>query len=107
MELLEPEPREDEFKGRQLIEGPLEITKGGRGMINGIMKRYDSNGNEQIDKDEIEKLDDRIRDRISDGDSNGDGSISRQELTDHMQELVKQFDNGPARLMSVRDKPHL
>lgn len=28
---------EDEFKGRQAIEGPLSITKGGRAMINGIM----------------------------------------------------------------------
>lgn len=46
--------------------------------VDGVFQKYDKNGNNQLDKDELTTI------RVQFKDTNGDGIISREEATDYV-----------------------
>ena len=63
-------------------------------VIDGMMGRYDTNGDGVIDQDEMGKLSVRAREMIEAADGNRDGSVSKSELTSAMEERMRESGFG-------------
>ncbi len=64
------------------------------GMIDGMMGRYDTNGDGTIDQDEMASLPDRAKDMVGAADGNRDGSVSRDELKSAMEKRMQEGGGG-------------
>ena len=58
-------------------------------MIDGMMSRYDGNGDGKIDAEEMASLSERAKPMIKAADGDGDGSVTKEELTSAMEKRMK------------------
>ena len=63
-------------------------------MIDGMMGRYDTNGDGSIDQDEMAALSERAKPMIEAADGNRDGSVSKSELTSAMEKRMREGGFG-------------
>lgn len=90
-------------KGKGKSKGKSQAGGGGGGgfsadaMISGMMSRYDTNGNGQVDPDELEALSERAKPMITAADSDGDGAITTAELKSSMEKRMKEGGFGGGR----------
>ena len=59
------------------------------GMIDGMMGRYDGNGDGKIDADEMSSLSERAKPMVEAADGDGDGSVTKEELKSAMQKRMQ------------------
>lgn len=71
--------REGGADGRQRFGGGGGSASGS--MVDGMMTRYDSNGDGTIDADEMAKLEERSKAFVGKADTDSDGQITKAELT--------------------------
>jgi len=88
--------------GRGKTSGKGKGRPGGAGgggfnmgaMVDGTMKRYDTNSDGKIDKEELESVDDRFKSRIKDADTDGDDAISKDELSKAFAKMMQGMQGG-------------
>ena len=79
-----------EGRGREGRSGGSRGMGDPSAMIDGMMKRYDSNSDGKIDKDELGKLSDQAKGFVGRADSNGDGEITKEEMKSAMEKMMRQ-----------------
>jgi hypothetical protein len=57
---------------------------GGRGGMSQMFKRLDKDGNNELTKDEIDKMPERFRQSLQKADLNGDGKVDKKEYETHL-----------------------
>lgn len=63
-------------------------------MVKYTLGEYDSNGDEKLDADEINAIDERMRGFIKRADGNDDGEITKEELTESTKAMKKRMQQG-------------
>ena len=63
-------------------------------IVDRMMQRYDTNSDGTIDAGEIANIEERARDRVKQGDQNGDGKVTKQEMAQAMDAMMKRFQGG-------------
>ncbi|MFT7629639.1 MAG: HlyD family secretion protein [Mariniblastus sp.] len=70
---------------------------GSNAMIDGMMEKYDGNGDGSIDKEEMALLPERAKGMVEGADGNRDGSVTKAELKSAMEKMMKQMGGGGGR----------
>ena len=64
------------------------------GMIDGLMSRYDGNGDGKIDANEMSSLSERAKPMVEAADGDGDGSVTKDELKSAMEKRMQSGGGG-------------